>query len=77
MRIIQAVGPDLSVGLTDTNRLVIIVDTDDGEHMAEVAEIEVLAQALREMDLVQMENSRRAGPCATTAETDLERRRAS
>jgi hypothetical protein len=76
MREIRSVAPDLSVGLTDTNKIVVIVETDDGEFMAEVPNIRVLGTRLRELELIKLEG----GPSSsrlmtiTSAEAELERR---
>jgi hypothetical protein len=81
MQIIQSVAPDLNVCLTDSNQLVIMVDDEEGEHLAEVTDIDRLIQALRHVHLVQAERaatgeSRRMGASITTAEVELNRRQA-
>ena len=76
MRIIQSVAPELNVALTNDNKLVIMVDTDDGEVLAEVTDIDHLVASLRRMELIQMELSARPSNMITTAEVELNRRQA-
>jgi hypothetical protein len=76
MQIIQSVAPDMSAGLTNDNKLVIMVETEDGEQLAEVTDIDHLVRTLRNLELVQMER-RQWGALpgtTTTAESDLNRR---
>lgn len=74
MRIIQSVAPDMSVCLTNDNRLVIMVETEDGEHLAEITDMDRLFQAVRHVDLVRAENPTDRVPQTTTAEVELSRR---
>jgi hypothetical protein len=68
MRIIQSVAPDLSVGLTDDNKLVIMVETSNRQ--GEVTDIDHLVHALRSLELIQMEISTQT-PKGTPAEVEL------
>jgi hypothetical protein len=76
MRAIESVTADLDVCLTDTNRLAIMVSTDEGEFLAEVKDIDTLVAKLRKLELIKMEPARgeRVGSCVSTAEVELERR---
>jgi hypothetical protein len=74
MRAIKSVGPDLSVALTNDNKLVVMVEDDKyGEFLAEVTDIDNLVRKLRELELIQMERSTTPG-MVTSAEADLSRR---
>lgn len=76
MRIIQSVGPDLNVCLTNDNKLVIMIDNEDGEVLAEITDMDRLFQAVRHVDLVRAENPSDRPPMITTAEVELNRRQA-
>lgn len=69
MRIIQSVAPELSVALTDDNRLVIMVETSS--RTGEVTDIDHLVHTLRSLELIQMEISTRSAPSGTPAEVEL------
>lgn len=73
MQIIQSVAPDMSAALTNDNKLVIMVETDDGEHLAEVTDIDHLVRTLRNLELIQMERKQwgRFPGTVTTAEAEL------
>jgi hypothetical protein len=77
MQQMREVTQNLATGLTNSNKLVIVVDTEDGEHMVEVTDIDALVGALRNLELVQMER-RQWGAVdtgtTTTAEAELDRR---
>jgi hypothetical protein len=76
MQQIKEVTPGLAAGLTNSNKLVVMVDTEDGEHMVEVTDIDALVGALRNLELIQMER-RQWGALAgqvITAEAELDRR---
>ena len=78
MRITKDIGPGLLAGLTNDNKLVIMVETDEGEFLAEVKDIDYLTATLRHLELVQMENRGESSRSPlTTAEADLNRRQAS
>lgn len=79
MQLIKEVTPDLAAGLTNDNKLVVMVDSEYGEVLAEVTDIDALVGALRNLELVQME--RRSWGAVdtgtvTTAEVELNRRAA-
>jgi hypothetical protein len=75
MRIIQSVAPDMSVCLTNDNRLVIMVEDEDGEHLAEITDMDKLIQAVRRLDQISTEPvySKDYVP-VTTAEAEQARR---
>src|SRR6185437_8924626 len=74
MKEIRSVGPDLDVCLTDTNRLAIMVESEYGEHLAEVTDLDALISKLRELALIQAELSNREHrSMVSTAEVELER----
>jgi hypothetical protein len=76
MQQIKEVTPDLAAGLTNSNKLVILVDTEDGEHMVEVTDIDALVGALRNLELIQMERQAWGALAGQviTAEAEFDRR---
>lgn len=76
MRHIQSVAPDMSVCLTNDNKLVIMVETEDGEQLAEITDIDHLVRTVRHLELIQMEDAALPSSMITTAEVELNRRQA-
>lgn len=62
MREMRSVAPDVTVCLTDANEIAVMVETEDGARRAvgKITDLDVLVQRLRELELIQMENSMRA-----------------
>jgi len=53
VKFIKSVAPDLSVCLTNDNRIAVMVDNAEGEHLAEVTDVEALVRTLREFATLQ------------------------
>ena len=72
MKLIKSVAPDLSVCLTNDNRVAVMVDNEYGEQLAEVTDVEALVRTLREFATLRPASMPEG--MTPTAEAELNRR---